>query len=85
MLALRFLMDGVQFGRKRPSLKIEEGEKKKLWRGGIRRLGVDCAAMIQGRGYNPEVYIGGIYKLTVTRDGHEYDFQWYKYESGANK
>lgn len=41
--------------------------------------------MIQGRGYNPEVYIGGIYKLTVTRDGHEYDFQWYKYESGANK
>ena len=41
--------------------------------------------MIQGRGYNPEVYIGGIYKLTVTRDGHTYDFQWYKYESGVNK
>jgi len=41
--------------------------------------------MIQGRGYNPEVYIGGIYKLTVTRDGHEYYFQWYKYESGVNK
>ena len=41
--------------------------------------------MIQGRGYDPEVYIGRIYKLTVTRDGHEYDFQWYKYESGVNK
>ena len=58
---------------------------KKLCRVGIRRFGVDCTAMIQGRGYNPEVYIGGIYKLTVTRDGHEYDFQWYKYESGVNK
>ena len=40
--------------------------------------------MIQGRGYNPEVYIGGIYKLTVTRDGHAYDFQWYKYESDVH-
>lgn len=58
---------------------------KKLCRVGIRRFGVDCTAMFQGRGYNPEVYIGGIYKLTVTRDGHAYDFQWYKYESGVNK
>ena len=32
-----------------------------------------------------QVYIGGIYKLTVTRDGHAYDFHWYKYESGVNK
>ncbi len=48
-------------------------------------VGVDGTAMIPGRGYNPEVYIGGIYKLTVTRDGHAYDFQWYKYESEVNE
>lgn len=48
------------------SLKIDDGEEKELCRVGIRRFGVDCTAMIQGRGYNPEVYIGGIYKLTVT-------------------
>ena len=67
------------------SLKIDDGEEKELCRVGIRRFGSDCTAMFPGRGYNPEVYIGGIYKLTVTRDGHEYDFQWYKYESGVNK
>ena len=85
MFALRILIDAVQVAMKLHSLKIDDGEEKKLCRVGIRRFGVDCTAMIQGRGYNPEVYIGGIYKLTVTRDGHEYDFQWYKYESGVNK
>ena len=67
------------------SLRIDDGEEIELCRVGIRRLGVDCAAMIQGRGYDPEVYIGGIYKLTVTRDGHAYDFQWYKYGEEVNK
>ena len=82
---MRILIDAVQVAMKLRSLRIDDGEEKKLCRVGIRRCGVDCTAMIQGRGYNPEVYIGGIYKLTVTRDGHAYDFQWYKYESGVNK
>ena len=38
------------------SLRIDGGEEKELCRVGIRRLGVDGTAMIQGRGYNPEVY-----------------------------
>ena len=63
------------------SLKIDDGEEKNS----VVSASADLAAMIQGRGYNPEVYIGGIYKLTVTRDGHAYDFQWYKYESDVNK
>ena len=67
------------------SLRIDGGEEKELCRVDIRRLGVDGTAMIHGRGYNPEVYIGGIYKLTATRDGHAYDFQWYKYGSEVNK
>ena len=67
------------------SPRIDGEEEKELCRVGIRRLGVDGTAMIQRCGYNPEVYIGGIYKLTVTRDGHEDYFQWYKYESGVNK
>ena len=82
---MRILIDAVQVAMKLHSLKIDDGEEKKLRRVGIHRFGVDCTAMIQGRGYNPEVYIGGIYKLTVTRDGHAYDFQWYKYESWVNK
>ena len=79
------MIDAVQVAMKLHSLKIDDGEEEELCRVGIRRLGTDSTAMIQGRGYDPEVYIGGIYKLTVTRDGHEYDFQWYKYESGVNK
>ena len=79
------MIDAVQVAMKLHSLKIDDGEEEELGRVGIRRLGTDSTAMIQGRGYDPEVYIGGIYKLTVTRDGHEYDFQWYKYESGVNK
>lgn len=82
---MRILIDAVQVAIKLHSLKIDDWEEKKLCRVGIHRFGVDCTAMIQERGYNPEVYIGGIYKLTVTRDGHEYDFQWYKYESEVNK
>lgn len=57
------------------SLKIDNGEEEELCHVGIRRLDTDSTVMIQGRGYDPEVYIGGIYKLTVTRDGHAYDFQ----------
>lgn len=79
------MIDAVQVAMKLHSLKIDDGEEEELCRVGIRRLGTDSTAMIQGHGYDPEVYIGGIYKLTVTRDGHEYDFQWYKYESGVNK
>lgn len=79
------MIDAVQVAMKLHSLKIDDGEEEELCRVGIRRLGTDSTAMIQGRGYDPEVYIGGIYKLTVTRDGHAYDFQWYKYESGVNK
>ena len=72
---MRILIDAVQVAMKLHSLKIDDGEKKELCRVGIRRLGTDSTAMIQGRGYDPEVYIGAIYKLTVTRDGHAYDFQ----------
>lgn len=79
------MIDAVQVAMKLHSLKIDDGEEEELCRVGIRRLGTDSTAMIQGRGYDPEVYIGGIYKLTVTRDGHAYDFQWYKYESDVNK
>mgnify|MGYP007124954836 FL=1 len=79
------MIDAVQVAMKLHSLKIDDGEEEELCRVGIRRLGTDSTAMIQGRGYDPEVYIGGIYKLTVTRDGHAYDFQWYKYESNVNK
>ena len=82
---MRILIDAVQVAMKLRSPRIDGEEEKELCRVGIRRLGVDGTAMIQRCGYNPEVYIGGIYKLTVTRDGHEYDFQWYKYESGVNK
>ena len=82
---MRILIDAVQVAMKLRSLRIDDGEEKELCRVGIRRCVVDCTAMIQGRGYDPEVYIGRIYKLTVTRDGHAYDFQWYKYESGVNK
>ena len=63
---MRILIDAVQVAMKLRSLRIDDGEGKELCRVGIRRFGVDCTAMIQGRGYNPEVYIGGIYKLTVT-------------------
>ena len=79
------MIDAVQVAMKLHSLKIDDGEEEELCRDSIRRLGTDSTAMIQGHGYDPEVYIGGIYKLTVTRDGHAYDFQWYKYESGVNK
>lgn len=79
------MIDAVQVAMKLHSLKIDDGEEEELCRVGIRRLGTDSTAMIQGRGYDPEVYIGGIYKLTVSRDGHAYDFQWYKYESDVNK
>ena len=72
---MQILIDAVQVAMKLHSLKIDDGEEKELCRVGIRRLGTDSTAMIQGRGYDPEVYIGGIYKLTVTRDGHAYDFQ----------
>ena len=82
---MRILIDAVQVAMKLRSLRIDGEEEKELCRVGIRRLGVDCAAMIQGRGYDPEVYIGRIYKLTVTRDGHEYDFPWYKYGEEVNK
>ena len=82
---MRILIDAVQVAMKLRSLRIDDVEEKELCRVGIRRCVVDCTAMIQGRGYDPEVYIGRIYKLTVTRDGYAYDFQWYKYESGVNK
>ena len=82
---MRILIDAVQVAMKLRSPRIDGEEEKELCRVGIRRLGVDGTAMIQRCGYNPEVYIGGIYKLTVTRDGHEYYIQWYKYESGVNK
>ena len=82
---MRILIDAVRVAMKLRSLRIDDGEEKELCRVGIRRFGLDGTAMIQGCGYNSEVYIGGIYKLTVTRDGHAYDFQWYKHESCVNK
>lgn len=77
------LIDAVQVAMKLRSLRIDGGEEEELCRVGIRRLGVDCAAMIQGRGYDPEVYIGGIYKLTVAKEDGLYVFRWYKYGEEA--
>lgn len=79
------LYDVVDVCKKLSCLDVEEGEEVELCQVGIRRCGLDSKRMIESRGYDPEVYIGGIYKLTVTRDGHAYDFQWYKYESDVNK
>ena len=41
MFALRILIDAVQVAMKLHSLKIDDGEEKKLCRVGIRRFGVD--------------------------------------------
>lgn len=77
------VIDAVQVAMKLHSLKIDDGEEEELCRVGIRRLGTDSTAMIQGRGYDPEVYIGGIYKLTVAKEDGLYVFRWYKYGEEA--
>ncbi len=80
------LYDVVQVGVKLSSMQIDE-EEKELRQIGIRTCGCDSGRMIESRGYDPEVYIGGIYKLTVAKEDGLYVFRWYKYceEAGQNE
>jgi hypothetical protein len=76
------LYDVVQVGVKLSSIQIDE-EEKELRQIGIRTCGCDSGHMIESRGYDPEVYIGGIYKLTVAKEDGLYVFRWYKYGEEA--
>lgn len=71
------LYDVVQVGVKLSSMQIDE-EEKELRQIGIRTCGCDSGRMIEYRGYDPEVYIGGIYKLTVAKEDGLYVFRWYR-------
>lgn len=73
------LYDVVDVYKKLSYLDVEEGEDVELCQVGIRKCCLDSKGMIESRGYDPKVYIGGIYKLIVAKEDVLYVFRWYKY------
>lgn len=72
------LYDVVDVCKKLSCLDVEEGEEVELCQVGIRRCGLDSKRMIEARVYASEDYIGGIYKLTVSKKYGLYVFCWYR-------
>lgn len=72
------LYDVVDVYKKLSYLDVEEGEEVELCQVGIRRCGLDSKRMIEARVYASEDYIGGIYKLTVSKKYGLYVFCWYR-------
>lgn len=72
------LYDVVDVYKKLSCLDVEEGEEVELCQVGIRRCGLDSKSMIEARVYASEDYIGGIYKLTVSKKYGLYVFCWYR-------